>query len=83
MNERECPCADHATARADGNRGCKIRARYPPVFRPEEGYVFGITKPRRGRHLDLSLEPAALVMTDNGRVTQAERRLTELSKRLA
>jgi hypothetical protein len=32
MNERGCPCADHATASADRNHSCKIRARYPPVF---------------------------------------------------
>ena len=30
-----CPWADNATACADRNRGRKIRARYPPVLRPE------------------------------------------------
>ena len=32
MNERGCPCLDHATACADRNHGRKIRGRYPPVF---------------------------------------------------
>ncbi len=32
MNERGCPCPDHATACADRNHSRKIRSRYPPVF---------------------------------------------------
>src|SRR6516164_10433481 len=31
----DSPCAVYATARTDRNRGRKLPARYPPVFRPE------------------------------------------------
>jgi hypothetical protein len=35
MNERGCPCADHATAYADRNRGRKNTPRYPPLFQTD------------------------------------------------
>jgi hypothetical protein len=56
MNERGCPCLDHATACADRNHDRKIRARYPPVFpNPREGIIFHETD--QCREMEQSLHP--------------------------
>ena len=62
MNERGCPCLDHATACADRNHGRKIRARYPPVFptREEASYFMRWTNAVNG-----SCVPSATVITIN------------------
>ena len=59
MNERGCPCADYATARTDRNRGRKIPARYPPVFRPE-----GESKVEGGKSRQAKLKLTSSVVSD-------------------
>ena len=50
----DSPCADYATARTDRNRGRKLPARYPPVFRPEgESKVEGGQKPTSEAETDM------------------------------